>query len=243
MNPNDVRNHHWRIEDGQKYVVFPTKTCRRKVERHITSGSDQIIDFAKEVHDFMFGEFETRPTCKPIKNCKVKAAGHQFQREQVQTLHGVDGTASQGRWVFFRAEASKMNQDASEGELPHLYLIDFVYPKKENFDPCHSTFHSPAAYIQADSSEPREQETPQVEFRNSLPAAVGQDNADIIRWMKSRVNFRLTDEQIDAIKQPAPLFINGQAGSGKSILLSFRLAEIYKEANRVPLYSHEPISD
>lgn len=237
MNPNDVRNHHWRIEDGQKYVVFPTKTCRRKVERHITSGSDQIIDFAKEVHDFMFGEFETRPTCKPIKNCKVKAAGHQFQREQVQTLHGVDGTASQGRWVFFRAEASKMNQDASEGELPHIYLIDFVYPKKENFDPCHSTFHSPAAYIQADPSEPRGQETPQVEFRNSLPAAVGQDNADIIRWMKSRVNFRLTDEQIDAIKQPAPLFINGQAGSGKSILLSFRLAEIYKKGESRPLFT------
>ena len=238
MNYNDIRNHHWRVAEGQKFVVFATSACRRKLERHLKSGG-RIVDIAKEMDDFRFGRHSKRKEDKPIKNCPVKTPWGLFDRRQVHTEHGVGGTAKEGRWVYFRAKATQLNSDASEDELEHIYLIDFTYPKR-NFDPCRANYHSASELVNSQASQVNGPHTESQKYTISEPILVGIDNDDLLRWMKSRVNFRLTDEQIEAIEQPAPLFINGQAGSGKSILLAFRLAEVYnarKEKESRPLFT------
>ncbi len=63
-----------------------------------------------------------------------------------------------------------------------------------------------------------------------------EDIESAMTWAYSTANIQPTAEQIDAISAPAPILINGQAGTGKTSMLAIRAAWVtkYIRSSRLP---------
>ena len=217
-------NHGW----DKRYLVKWTTHCKRAYRRYLRSVKQDPnrVDVSKERRLLENGEFGGRNK-KNVGGPLRTLQGREVPRQQIRTLKSYDdGTNRDGRWVFCIGKGTEFDPNADIGEPENLILLDFVCPKTEAFDPTRATLNGvPESLLTENEREESivEDQSPADENHWVPPTVViGEDVEAVLDWMKSDMDIQPTMEQIEAITQPAPLFINGQAGSGKTVMLAFR---------------------
>ena len=142
---------------------------------------------------------------------------------------------------FLHRAWTDFDSHADPDEPENLVLIDFVGRKTDAFDPAGADLNGVARTLWEQADEPDDdekitEEQGQEQGEKYLPDGegitplTGKDLEAVMRWMESTMDIQPTKEQVIAIRNPAPLFINGQAGSGKTVMLAFRAGYEFAES-------------
>jgi|GEM_PF-6028553 len=125
-----------------------------------------------------------------------------------------------------------VHYSGSENKIANVYISDVAYshtPKERNDCVARISKLRPDELHEWDDVGPKvTSSTPPPQGTSGyteIPHSISDiDYNRIMEWAKEDINLVLTQEQGEIIFKPSPILINGQAGTGKSTMIAYRLA-------------------
>jgi len=239
-----IKDYFDGYELGDKFIIRPTRKCARHISQAIKKrGRSAAEDIENDFNLIRKEGISSLRNKKAMKNKTViLPSGKETPVYQIYTLT----PGKKGRILYITANEEDLEPNSSEiedsnQEKRHMIMLGFTYEKTSAWSNVIDGIRKNELQGQLEGETRKkdaEDEYVASIVLDPIPPLQPGDLRRALDFLESKMAIRPTEEQIEAISNEAndgklPLFINGQAGTGKTCLLAFRISIRFRDADLV----------